>query len=295
MNNSKLSIGTVQFGMQYGVANNLKKTDVRHVVKILDTAHKEGINALDTAPIYGNSEVVLGEALCGQNWNITTKIPPCEEDVVSASYLKTIKKSLCHSLLSLGVQIVDGLLVHNCDDLFKPGGRDIFFELKKLQSLGLIKKIGVSVYTKDQILRVLDNFDIDLIQLPINILDQRLIHSGCLEKLNKKGVEIHARSVFLQGLLLMPLNMIPDYFSPIIKNIKNFNEDANSLSMTALELALNYVVSIHEVDRVIVGVNTVQHIEDITSCKFKEITLKDFRGLSVKDPNFLNPSLWPSW
>ena len=74
-----------------------------------------------------------------------------------------------------------------------------------------------------------------------------------------------------------------------------FNEDANSLSMTALELALNYVVSIHEVDRVIVGVNTVQHIEDITSCKFKEITLKDFRGLSVKDPNFLNPSLWPSW
>ncbi len=295
MNNSKLSIGTVQFGMQYGVANNLKKTDFRHVVKILDTAYKEGINALDTAPIYGNSEVVLGKALCGQNWNITTKISPCEEDVVSASYLKTIKKSLRHSLLSLGVQIVDGLLVHNCDDLFKPGGRDIFFELKKLQSLGLIKKIGVSVYTEDQILRVLDNFDIDLIQLPINILDQRLIHSGCLEKLKKRGVEIHARSVFLQGLLLMPLNVIPDYFSPIIKNIKNFNEDANSLSMTALELALNYVVSIHEVDRVIVGVNTVQHIEDITSCKFKEITLKDFRGLSVKDPNFLNPSLWPSW
>ena len=292
MNNSKLSIGTVQFGMQYGVANNLKKTDVRHVVKILDTAHKEGINALDTAPIYGNSEVVLGEALCGQNWNITTKIPPCEEDVVSASYLKTIKKSLCHSLLSLGVQIVDGLLVHNCDDLFKPGGRDIFFELKKLQSLGLIKKIGVSVYTKDQILRVLDNFDIDLIQLPINILDQRLIHSGCLEKLKKKGVEIHARSVFLQGLLLMPLNMIPDYFSPIIKKIEMFYQSARGLSLSKLELALGYVMGIHEIDQILVGINTVSQLQEVIKATQVQINPIEFRHLSIDNKVYTNPSLW---
>ena len=292
MNNSKLSIGTVQFGMQYGVANNLKKTDVRHVVKILDTAHKEGINALDTAPIYGNSEVVLGEALCGQNWNITTKIPPCEEDVVSASYLKTIKKSLCHSLLSLGVQIVDGLLVHNCDDLFKPGGRDIFFELKKLQSLGLIKKIGVSVYNSRQVEMTLDKFDIDLIQLPINILDQNLLIDGWLKKIKEKGIEIHARSVFLQGVLLMPRHTLPAYFSDIYNNIEDFIGHAHKLSLSCAELALGFVQNIDEIDKIIVGVNTINQLREIIEAKQVDLDIIEFRRISVNDPNYTNPSLW---
>ena len=292
MNNSKLSIGTVQFGMQYGVANNLKKTDVRHVVKILDTAHKEGINALDTAPIYGNSEVVLGEALCGQNWNITTKIPPCEEDVVSASYLKTIKKSLCHSLLSLGVQIVDGLLVHNCDDLFKPGGRDIFFELKKLQSLGLIKKIGVSAYNSRQVEMTLDKFDIDLIQLPINILDQNLLIDGWLKKIKEKGIEIHARSVFLQGVLLMPRHTLPAYFSDIYNNIEDFIGHAHKLSLSCAELALGFVQNIDEIDKIIVGVNTINQLREIIEAKQVDLDIIEFRRISVNDPNYTNPSLW---
>ena len=295
MKTSKLCLGTVQFGIPYGISNKNGQTSEANAANIMNYAYENGVTTLDTACSYGNSEEVIGKVIGENNWDIITKTPHFLSNRIDNEHLDKLVFSFKKSIDKIGRKSLYGLMIHSCDDLFKPGGRDIFFELKKLQSLGLIKKIGVSVYTKDQILRVLDNFDIDLIQLPINILDQRLIHSGCLEKLKKKGVEIHARSVFLQGLLLMPLNMIPDYFSPIIKNIKNFNEDANSLSMTALELALNYVVSIHEVDRVIVGVNTVQHIEDITSCKFKEITLKDFRGLSVKDPNFLNPSLWPSW
>ncbi len=295
MNISKLSIGTVQFGMPYGVTNNLNKTDFNHTVEILDIAYKSGINALDTAPIYGNSEEILGKVLCEQNWNITTKIPPNTEDVISTSYLNNIKSSVRKSLINLGVNTIDGLLVHSCDDLFKPGGKDIFLTLKELQSMGVVNKIGVSVYTEDQILRILDNFDIDIIQLPINIVDQRLVYSGCVNELKKRGVEIHARSIFLQGLLLMPLNSVPNYFIPIINTLKSFNETARGLSMTPLDLALSYVVSIQEIDRVIVGVDAVQHIKDIINYNYKKITLKDVEHLSIENPNYLNPALWPSW
>jgi aryl-alcohol dehydrogenase-like predicted oxidoreductase len=116
-----------------------------------------------------------------------------------------------------------------------------------------------------------------------------------VNRLKKRGVEIHARSIFLQGLLLMPLNSVPNYFIPIINTLKSFNETARRLSMTPLDLALSYVVSIQEIDRVIVGVDAVQHIKDIINYNYKKITLKDVEHLSIENPNYLNPALWPSW
>jgi aryl-alcohol dehydrogenase-like predicted oxidoreductase len=292
MNNSKLSIGTVQFGMLYGIVNNQEQVDYKDVSKILGIANQHGINMLDTAPSYGNSEEILGSIIYGQSLDIVTKVPRCNGDVVSTAYLDSVIVSLYRSLEKLNVNGVYGLLIHECDDLFKLGGERIFAVLEKIRSMGIVNKIGVSVYTDEQISRVLDNFDIDIIQVPVNIFDQRLVRNGLLDKLKKQGVEIHARSAFLQGILLMPLDLIPSYFYPIIKKFEDFNTTANKLSLTNLELALSYIYSIREVDRIIVGVKTEQQLLDIVNSKIVEVLSEDVRHLSITDPCFLNPSLW---
>jgi len=293
MNNHKLLLGSVQFGMPYGIINNKNKVFYNDAFKILDTAYNSGINMIDSAPSYGDSEEVIGNATYGQSWNIITKTPHYNKDIVVDLYLEDLWESLYRSLNSLNTNSIYGLLVHNCDDLFKQGGRRIFLELEKMRSTGVVSKIGVSVYTDKQILRVLDNFDIDIIQLPVNIFDQRLVNSRCLDTLKKKGIEVHARSVFLQGVLLMNLDLIPSYFLPIMKNLENFNKTANKFSMTSLELALSYVYSIKEIDRIIIGVKSVRQLKDIINSNVKCLPLKDVESLSITDPCFLNPSLWP--
>jgi len=138
----------------------------------------------------------------------------------------------------------------------------------------------------------LDNFEIDLIQLPVNILDQSLISDGSLVKLKKHGVEVHARSVFLQGLLLMEENLIPSYFLPIKKNLDAFKNLARELSLTKLELALGYVASIDEIDKIVVGVNTLSQLQEIIKATQLKTNFEEYRNISINNSNYTNPSLW---
>jgi aryl-alcohol dehydrogenase-like predicted oxidoreductase len=138
----------------------------------------------------------------------------------------------------------------------------------------------------------LGKFNIDLIQLPINIFDQHLFVDGWLEKLKNKNVEIHARSTFLQGLLLMPRTTIPTYFLPINKKIELFSKSAQELSLSKLELALGYVMGINEIDKIVVGVNTIDQLSEIITASKVEIDPMKFTELSINNPIYTNPSLW---
>ena len=164
--------------------------------------------------------------------------------------------------------------------------------MNQLKDDGFIKKIGVSVYSGEQIDRLLDNYAVDLVQLPINILDQRLLNGGQLSKLKQHGVEIHARSVFLQGLLLMPLNSVHPWFDPILRVLGEFHIKAKKLNMSALQLALGFVQSIDEVDKVIIGVNTLKQMHEIIDIASVRINIEEFSNLSINDSTFLNPSNW---
>jgi aryl-alcohol dehydrogenase-like predicted oxidoreductase len=139
---------------------------------------------------------------------------------------------------------------------------------------------------------VLNKFNIDLIQLPINILDQNLLIDGWLKKIKEKGIEIHARSVFLQGVLLMPRHTLPAYFSDIYNNIEDFIGHAHKLSLSCAELALGFVQNIDEIDKIIVGVNTINQLREIIEAKQVDLDIIEFRRISVNDPNYTNPSLW---
>ena len=293
--NHKLALGTVQFGVPYGISNVSGQTDVEEVKKILALAQKNGISNIDTAAVYGNSELALGQAIAGFNradFKIVTKSPHFNSNVITNHEVSLLRTTFGQSLKDLGLERVDGVLIHRCDDLFVEDGYKIFRELESLKAQGRVKKIGVSVYNSQQIARVLNEFSIDLIQLPVNILDQRLIEDGSLERLRERGVEIHARSVFLQGLLLMPVESISPWFNPILPRINRFHDLAKEMELSPLQLALGFVNALKQVDRVVVGVNNVNQLQEILEAANASVNVLQYQELSVQDSMFINPGNW---
>jgi len=288
----KLGIGAVQFGINYGISNIYGRTAKDESLEIFDTAQKNGINVIDTAASYGCSEKVIGSFPMSNNWRVVTKTPNFKDPSIDFSHVEHLNKSFYQSLLNLKKDKVYGLLLHSCKDLMKPGGDLLMQEMERLKSVGLVDKIGVSVYNSEHIEFILDGFNVDLIQLPINIFDQSLYLDGWLHKLKNNNIEIHARSVFLQGLLLMSMGSIPSYFSPIKNKITMFSESAKELSLSRLELALGYVMCIQEIDHVLVGVNTADQLQEIIKATTIKINPQDFLENSIKNPAYVNPALW---
>ena len=278
---NKLALGTVQFGLDYGVTNLSGQVAIGEVKNILDYAKEKSIDTLDTASGYGNSEQVLGEVGVN-NYRIITKTTPLKNGVDG------VIKDFHQSLDNLNIGQVDGLLIHNIDDVKDKRFGDLFHKLNELKEEGLINKIGFSTYTPDQVDFLLENFDFDLIQVPFNIFDNRLIQGGQLKALKKKKIEIHARSVFLQGLLL-DFNNLSDYFLTWKNEFDVYQDVVKESSLSKLEYALNFVLSIKEIDKVLVGVNSKKQLKEIVqSVKDKE----ELNAYSIDDINLLNPSFW---
>jgi aryl-alcohol dehydrogenase-like predicted oxidoreductase len=289
----KIAIGAAQFGMNYGISNINGKTTQFEVSRILKYAEKNEINYIDTASKYGDSEQTIGSIVEQNKYNIITKTPTFhDENIIRNIHLNELKKSFKQSLNLLKQNHIYGLLAHSCDDLLKPGGDILFEEMERLKLLGIVNKIGVSVYSSYQIEAILDKYTIDLIQLPLNIVDQKILYDGSLLRLKEKGVEIHVRSVFLQGLLLMPLSKLPIYFSAIKPTLKKFHSYANSLSLTSLELAIAFVNNINQVDQVVVGFNSLEQLKEVFLASDVVLDPLDFSDLSINDTNFTNPSMW---
>ena len=288
----KIGLGAVQFGVDYGVSNTHGKTTKHEVSQILQFAYENGISVIDTATSYGSSENILGKVITNDDWRFVTKTPHFSDNSLNSTHVNQLKESFNQSLFNLRKKNIYGLLLHSCDDLFKPGGRLLFQEMERLKSIGMIQKIGVSLYDGKQVDRLLDNYPIDLVQLPINILDQRLIKGGQLVKLKKYNVEIHARSAFLQGLLLMSLNNTPPWFNPVREVLESFHKEAKKRNMTVLQLALSFVQSIDEIDKVIVGVNTLKQLKEVVNAASIRVNTTELSCMSIDDPVFVNPGNW---
>jgi len=292
-NMPEIALGTVQFGMHYGITNQLGKTQKNETKNILEYAWKNGINTLDTASSYGNSEEVLGEVIDIDNdWKIITKIPDIKSNSIGIKHINQMLDSFKNSLSKLKKESIYGLLLHNCSNIFLPGGEKIFEAMQQLKKDGFIKKIGVSLYDREQINYLLSNYSVDLVQIPINILDQRLIDGGELKKLKKQEVEIHARSVFLQGLLLSPQETLPLSFKPLLEKIKAFHQEANRRNISAIQLSLGFVKSIKEIDKVVLGINTLEHLYEVVNLENINFDITEFSHLKVDDKTLLNPSNW---
>lgn len=287
---SKLALGTVQFGINYGINSIDGKVRSEAIKKILSYAYSKHIDLLDTAPAYGESEKTLGR-LNISNFKLVTKTRHFDSFKIQSSDAKLLKKDFRQSLINLKIESIYGVLIHNADDLFKPESGKLFEQLQALKQEKKIVKIGVSVYDHSQLQFILDNFDVDLVQLPFNILDRRMIDKGMLTKLQEQDIEVHARSVFLQGLLLMSEQNRPDKFKRWSALWTIWHEWLKDNKITALEATIRYAISMKEISKVLVGVDNVDQLKEIvaaTSGGLPDIPPEMF----TNDIDLLNPSNW---
>jgi len=271
--------------MPYGIANYKGKVSKVEVETILNFAYKAGINTIDTATGYGNSENIIGHHLkkhVTQKWFIITKVSGSKDKLYD---------QLSQSIDKLGAT-PSGVLAHSIDDYL---GTIFCDKPDKIKKKFLIDKIGVSIYEEEDIDRVLAAKTPDIIQCPLNILDTRLYRNGILDKMKANGLEIHVRSVFLQGMFYLPDKILQQSFSDVLPTIRKLRTIAQNADLTLAELSLMWVCSLEQVDKVIIGVDNVEQLMDHIKTLNKNINTAIFEeALSIKyeNENILNPSLW---
>ncbi len=287
----RLGIGTAQFGLDYGLSNRNGRVCRSEVDRILDTSRRHGVRYIDTAAAYGISEEVLGMALPARHdFRIVTKVSGWKDGQSSPQFLKdTFRRSLDR----MRCDSVYGLLLHDLPQFGETTAPDLFEALEELKSQGLATRIGGSVYSSCEI-EMLLGFGIDLIQLPLSVLDQRWPERGVLERLVESKVEIHARSVFLQGLLFIDPGRLGCHFDSAKPLLRRFHDDCERAGVGPVEAALAYALGLPELDCVIVGTTCASEWQQVLQADLNSArALADYREYSCRDPAILNPSLWP--
>lgn len=286
----KLVLGTAQFGLNYGISNSAGVTSFNEAERIASYLIDKGVFIFDTAPDYGESEVTLKNILEKyNNCKVITKIPSIKNDNVD-DVIESIHKSI-----SLFGSSIYGLLFHNPDDLLKPEFLSVIDEIKRLLLNGDLPRIGGSIYNEDQIYILNDIFKVDILQVPFNVFDQRLTDSKIIKNLRKNGCEIHVRSVFLQGLLLMQSSDLSSYFTGIRNSLDELRVLAEKNDTDVYGMCLKWVFQQDWVDRVVIGlnnneqaeylINNIQYIDDMNKV--------DLSKFNVLDKSIINPSRWP--
>ncbi|QJD87191.1 aldo/keto reductase [Cohnella herbarum] len=289
----KLGLGTVQFGMNYGVSNTGGQTSLEEAREILDLAEESGISVIDTAAVYGESEEVLGKLLRKRHsFRITTKFPALIPQDRCSFESNEVVSLMTESLKRLGQRNVYGLLLHRADELLSPYGDEIMKGLQKCKRMGLAEKVGVSVYAEDRINELINSYPIDLIQVPVNLFDQRLVRNGFLNRCQSMGIEVQARSVFLQGLLCMEPYNLPAYFRPYVGRLQSFHRYISERGITPVEAALSFVDGLPEIDAFVCGVNRCDQLRQLVASMRNPAKGLDFSKFASTDSSLLNPSLW---
>jgi aryl-alcohol dehydrogenase-like predicted oxidoreductase len=285
----KIGLGSAQFGLKYGISNQTGQTPAQAVKEILLFAQQNKIKFIDTAFQYGEAEAVLGSSLAPDaKFNIITKCPPLGTEGAGK-----IKKAFEESLRRMQRQNIYGLMVHHAADLMGPDAERLWDLLQEFKSAKLVAKIGVSFYEAAQIDVILKKFPVELVQLPLNIFDQRLLRSGHLKHFKKLGIEIHSRSAFLQGLLLMKPSEIPVNLGSAAGPVEKFQQAAEAKGFSPMQAALQFVNGLPEIDSVICGVNSLDQLKEICAAAALPQAAFDFASFALEDEKIINPSLWP--
>jgi aryl-alcohol dehydrogenase-like predicted oxidoreductase len=286
---SKLALGTAQFGLTYGIANKSGQISMESAAQILDLARYSGINVLDTAIAYGNSEYILGE-LGVQDFKIITKLPAFPKKISSIE--AWIENQIYESLNRLRIQSLFGVLLHRSADLLDSNEYLVVRSLEKLKSDGLVQKIGVSIYHPNELVKISKVLKFDLVQAPLNLIDRGIETSGWLKYLRAQDIEIHTRSTFLQGLLLMPRNLMPINFRYWNEKWDLWYKKLAELQVNPISACLSYPISLPEVNKVVVGVDSLRHLQELINFINVKILPEDFSFMISQDEKLINPSKW---
>lgn len=291
---ARIGLGTVQWGRSYGIANRSGRPARKEVQEILGLARTHGVQVIDTAWDYGDSERILGQLRAAETFRVTTKTRRITTSHFTVGNKRDVELCFRQSMVRLGQQSVDSVLVHYADDLLSPGGYRLWESLRDWKCSGQARLIGASVYHPDQLNRLLDHFRIDIVQLPFSIYDQRFASSGLLSALRKAGIEVHARSAFLQGALLMAPDTLPDYLMDLAETQRVWWQEAEKRGLSPLAAALGFSLAQPNLDHVIVGCETAAQAKEIFGATTIKTDLQWLTDFAVEDARIIDPSRWPS-
>lgn len=286
--NMNLVLGTAQFGFDYGVSNDLGRVSEECVSEILKIAKANGICTLDTAIDYGNCESILGK-LGLRNWQVVTKLPPLPDACIDP--FDWIQGQTKLSIQRLGVPKLHGLLLHRPSQLLSDVGPNLYKAMQKIKAQNLVTKIGISVYSTSELDLIIHKYPVDIVQAPLNIIDRSLIETGWANRLRLNGIELHTRSAFLQGLLLMPDGNRPSKFNRWTDIWCEWSRWLSATGLTPLQACIQYVNLFNNTGNVVVGTVTADQLAEIISCLgCKLSSLPNFGKL--KDGRLIDPSSW---
>jgi aryl-alcohol dehydrogenase-like predicted oxidoreductase len=285
----KLVLGTAKFGQKYGISNKSQQPEENEISKIIEFARASGMLTLDTAMNYGSSEPILGKLGISDFSSITKLSPLPLHEVDIHSWLEGKIKQ---SLKNLRVDKLYGLLVHRTNDLIEGRGGDLIDALERIKEEGLVDKIGISAYSPSEVANIHRKFKFNLIQIPLNIFDRRFEESNVLQILKKENVEIHARSIFLQGLLLLPRNEIPAKFNRWVDEWDKYHSFLLKEDVNPIEACLSYPFSLPEIDKVVVGVDSASQLKEIVRFVKSDFKSLDTLELKSDENKLIDASLW---
>ena len=283
---NRIVLGGAQLGLPYGILNGGETLSREEVARILDTAAGHGIDAIDTAIAYGQSESVIGET--AQNrFKIISKLPPIPLDVSNVS--QWVRTQVDASLSRLKCTSLDALLLHRSQDLTDAHGAELYAAINSLKVEKIIQRFGVSIYTPDELNGIIETFDIDVVQAPLNVFDRRIL--GVIDQLTALNIEVQVRSVFLQGVLIAKPENRPQRFRPWSDHFARFDEWVLSSGVSAMACCLGFALQQSGVAKLVIGTTSPESLTEIMT-SIPNMKLEVPADLQSSSEQLIDPRVW---
>ena len=289
-----MALGSAQFGLPYGVTNPHGQVARAEVGRILAAAWNGGIEWIDTASAYGSSESVLGTELGlpgAPPWRTITKTAALRKEAIDASDMAAVASAFATSLTLLGTERVDALLVHHAQDLLVPGGEALYEWLCVQKQSGRAGRIGASVYDSTQTSRLLERFALDVVQLPASLADQRMLQDGTVAALRQAGVEVHVRSLYLQGLLLAEPAFVAARFPQQSQWAAALRAECKRVGLSPVEACISFFRSQTAFCTAVIGATCVAEVDALVAA-WSTAPAMDWSTWAVPDIAFVDPREW---
>ena len=283
---NRIVLGGAQLGLPYGILNGGETLSREEVARILDTAVDHGIDSIDTAIAYGQSESIIGET--SQNrFSIISKLPPLPVDISNVS--EWVHSQVQGSLSRLKCTSLDALLLHRPQDLIGAQGAELYAAIGSLMSQKMIHRFGVSIYSPDDLEGIIGTFDIHVVQAPLNVFDRRIL--GVTDQLSALNIEVHVRSVFLQGVLIANPKDRPQRFDPWSEHFALFDEWVRSSGMSAMACCTGFVLQQPGIAKLVIGSTSAESLTGIVAA-IPNTHIKVPTELQSTVENLIDPRFW---
>jgi aryl-alcohol dehydrogenase-like predicted oxidoreductase len=284
---NRIVLGGAQLGLPYGILNGGETLSREEVARILDTAVDHGIDSIDTAIAYGHSESIIGE-ISQNRFKIISKLPPLPVDISNVS--EWVYSQVQGSLSRLKCTSLDALLLHRPQDLTGAQGVELYAAIESLMAEKMIHRFGVSIYSPDDLEGIIDTFEIHVVQAPLNVFDRRIL--GVTDQLSALNIEVHVRSVFLQGVLITNPKDRPQRFEPWSEHFALFDEWVRSSGLSAMACCMGFALQQPSIAKLVIGTTSAKSLDEImTSTPNSVLEVPTHLQSSVEqliDPRFWN-------